>query len=185
MMSLRRMLRTSCISLVVTGLAGCRHRTPVAPVIPPPAPVTVAGAVEPKTPPQLPSEPWPSAPLAKAPVVPPTPAKKKKKPAPAPPANEVASAAAPPPLAAPVAIGALSAEGDSTGQNRQRVVELITANEKRLAGFPADTKDRYRDNLLRVRNFETDAQKALGTGDTDGAMTLATKAKVLLDEVGK
>jgi len=36
-----------------------------------------------------------------------------------------------------------------------------------------------------VRNFRKDAQEALKSGDAEGAKTLATKAKLLLDDLEK
>jgi ribosomal protein S20 len=37
----------------------------------------------------------------------------------------------------------------------------------------------------QIRTFLKEAQQALDAGDTDGAHTLATKAKLLLDELTK
>jgi hypothetical protein len=175
------------LRLAVVGLCllmtGCRHRTPVVPVIPPPAPVAVTNDATPKTPPLLPSETPPPAPMATVPVVPAAPAKKAKKTKPtaataAP--NEVATATPP-----SVAIGSLSEDGESISQSRKSVAELIAANAKRLGALSADVKDKEKDQIVRVQNFQADAQKALSSGETEGALTLATKAKVLLDEIAK
>jgi ribosomal protein S20 len=39
--------------------------------------------------------------------------------------------------------------------------------------------------VSKVRNFWKDAQDALKSGDAEGAKTLATKAKLLLDDLEK
>jgi hypothetical protein len=124
--------------------------------------------------------------LATVPVVPATAApaaKKAKKPRPVAAAVrvEVAAAAPAPP---PVAIGDLTAEEDASA-GRKAVVNLINENERRLASLSAEVKERQKDQVLRVRNFQVDARKVLAGGDEDAAITLATKAKVLLDELTK
>ena len=173
-------LRLMIVAAACLMMTGCRHKTLATPVIPPPSPVAVTGVAGPKTPPLLPTETLPSAPVATVPVVPGTPAKRvKKKVVPAP--VEVANVPPPPP--APIAIGSLSAAGESNGESRRAVSELITANEKRLGGLSADVRDKQKDQIVRVRNFQAEAQKALGGGDAEGAMNMATKAKVLLDEM--
>jgi ribosomal protein S20 len=39
--------------------------------------------------------------------------------------------------------------------------------------------------VSRIRNFQRQAQEALSSGDVEGAMTLGTKAKLLLDDFEK
>ena len=175
MIRLRLVLAGFCLVIV-----GCRHKTPLAPVIPPPAPVAVTGVPSPKNPPLLPTETLPTAPVATVPVVPGAPAKRARKKTVAPAPVEVASVAPPP---APVAIGSLSAEGISEGGSRKTVMDLLATNEKRLGGLSFDVKDKQKDQITRVRNFQAEAQKALGGGDAEGAMNMAKKAKVLLDEL--
>jgi hypothetical protein len=79
----------------------------------------------------------------------------------------------------------LTAEGNLSTGNRQTASDLLAANDKRLAGLSADLKSREKDQIARVANFQVDARKALDGGDIEAAMTLATKAKVLLDEITK
>ena len=145
-------------------------------------PVAVANVPGPKTPILLPTETPPLAPVATVPVVPETPAKKAKRKVVAPAAPvEVAVALPPPPP--PVSLGELSAEGGSTAASPKTVMELILANEKRLNGLPKDVREKQKAHIVMVRNFQVDARKALLSGDVEGAMTLATKAGVLLDEI--
>ncbi len=179
----------SLLMLVVClGAAGCRHKA-APPVIPPPAVAPVPLASVPTQTAQLPTEPAQTAPIATV-TLPPKPAKKAKKkavPAPAAPA-QMASAVTPPPPPAPASVsllGSLAASGDQSAENRQKAVDVLTANEKAMASLPNDTKRKNRDQIVRIKNFQQDAQKALSGGDTEGAITLATKAKVLLDELAK
>jgi ribosomal protein S20 len=62
---------------------------------------------------------------------------------------------------------------------------LIAANERRLSGLPTHKVEAEKSQLSKVRNFQKQAQDALSTGDTEGAKTLATKAKLLLDDIDK
>jgi hypothetical protein len=176
-----RILRLALATGLCAGASGCHHQVKPAPVIPPPTPVQVANAPVPATPPQLPTESAGQPPLPTAPALIPAPAPKKKKPAPAPAPVEVATATPPP----PIPVGSLTAEGDLSTQSRQRAADLLGANDKRLAGLSADLKNREKDQIGRVANFQVDARKALDGGDIEAAMTLATKAKVLLDEISK
>ncbi len=175
---------------VCLGLAGCRHKAP-APVIPPLPVVPVPLATVPTQTAQLPTEPAQTAPIATV-TLPPKPAKKtKKKTAPTTVPVQMASAVTPPPpipAAAPASaslIGSLAASGDQSAENRQKAVDLISANTKELAALSNETKKKERNQIVRIMNFQQDAQKALNGGDTEGAFTLATKAKVLLDELAK
>jgi hypothetical protein len=179
-----RLARVMLAGMVCVGAAGCRHKVTPAPVIPPPTPVVVATPPVPSTPAQLPTETAGTAPLGTVPVVPGKPAKKvAKKVAPAPAPVEVAAATPPPPP--PIEIGTLTAAGSDTGANRKSASELLAANEKRLVGLSASVKDKQKDQVGRVRSFQAEGIKALRDGDSDAAMNLATKAKVLLDEMVK
>ncbi len=174
--------------ILCVGAAGCRHKV-APPVIPPPAAVPVPLANVPTQTAQLPSEPAQTPPIATV-TLPPKPAKKTKKKAIPPAPVQIASAVTPPPPPAPAPasvslLGSLAASGDQSTENRQKVVELLTANEKAMSSLPNDTKKKNRDQIVRIKNFQQDAQKALTGGDTEGAITLATKAKVLLDELAK
>jgi hypothetical protein len=54
-----------------------------------------------------------------------------------------------------------------------------------LTALPAQTLDDQKAQINKVKNFLRDAQEALKSGDDEGAMTLATKAKLLLDDIEK
>jgi len=84
-----------------------------------------------------------------------------------------------------VAIGALSTGGDSNPRSQQEAAEMITTNEKRLNGLSAQIVEAQKAQISKVRNFQKQAQDALGSGDVEGAKTLATKAKLLLDDIEK
>jgi ribosomal protein S20 len=83
------------------------------------------------------------------------------------------------------AIGALSTGGDSSPRSQKEAIELIASIEKRLSGVGAATAEEQKVQLSKVRNFQKQAQDALSSGDIEGARTLATKAKLLLDDIEK
>ena len=68
---------------------------------------------------------------------------------------------------------------------KQKAADAIAAAEKSLSGIPPPTSDEQRESLNRVRTFIRQAQDALNSGDAEGATQLATKAKVLLDDLAK
>jgi len=173
---------TALSFLLSAGLAGCHHKTAAA-SFPQTAhaPVQLETPPPPGSPPQVATVPLPEL----APLPPPPPAKPvaKKKPSPredTPPTAQVANDAA-----APVSIGTLSAGGDSTPQSQQQAQDLIAAILKRIAALPAKTADAKKTQIKQIRNFVDQAQQALSSGDPDGARNLATKAKLLLDELEK
>ncbi len=186
----RQGVRAGTFGLLLLGAVGCRHKpVPVAIQVPPPSPVPLEPAPEPKNPPLVASVPTQPIPLPRVTVPPPKKPKKVKRPAPAP-AVQVAAVNVPasPVAAAPdptSAIGALTPGGEQVPEQHQRAVELIAANDKRLSGLSAEFKEKEKEQLIRVQNFQKQAQAALGAGDAEGAYTLATKAKVLLDDLQK
>lgn len=91
----------------------------------------------------------------------------------------------PQPMTDEAAIGDLTAGGAANPQAQQEAAELIRSIEKRLNGLTAPTQRKKRSQLNRVRNFWRQAQEALSSGDIEGAKTLATKAKLLLDDLDK
>jgi len=95
---------------------------------------------------------------------------------------QVASAA---PAPEETAIGALTAGGEANPQTKQEAADLITSSEKRLNALPAQKAEDEKAQVSKVKNFLKDAQEALKTGDAEGAKTLATKAKLLLDDLEK
>jgi hypothetical protein len=82
-------------------------------------------------------------------------------------------------------IGELSSGGDSNAKTQQDASELIAASDKRLAALPSTTISQQQSQLRRVRYFLRQAKQALSTGDAEGAKTLATKARLLLDDLAK
>jgi ribosomal protein S20 len=83
------------------------------------------------------------------------------------------------------AIGSLTAGGEANPQTKQEAADLIASIEKRLTALPAQTLDDQKAQISKVKNFLRDAQAALKSGDAEGAKTLATKAKLLLDDLEK
>lgn len=179
-----RARHTAVLSLALTaGLAGCRHKT-TAFVLPRTAhaPIELEAPPVPDSPPSIATipeqelEPLPPPP---PPVVP------RRRPASAPkdvqPPVQVASAPDP----AAMAIGTLSAGGDSTAQSQQQARDLIASLLKRIAALSARTVDAQRKQISQVQNFARQAQKALDSGDAEGARNLATKAKLLMDDLEK
>jgi ribosomal protein S20 len=83
------------------------------------------------------------------------------------------------------AIGALTAGGEASPQTKQEAADLIASSEKRLNALPAKKAEDEKAQVSKVKNFLKDAQEALKSGDAEGAKTLATKAKLLLDDLEK
>jgi hypothetical protein len=130
-------------------------------------------------------QPVPVTPLPALPAQP-QPKKKRRKPvvtptAPAP--VEMASNTPPPP---PVnVVGSLTAGGDAAPAAQQKAAGAINEVEKQLAGLATATLEAQKDGVARVKNFLRQAHDALKSGDVEGALTLAGKAKVLLDDLLK
>ena len=101
--------------------------------------------------------------------------------------TEVASAEPPAPAPSPeeTAIGSLSTGGDSSPRAQQEVSDLIASIEKRLKDLPAQKVEAEKSQISKIRNFQRQAQEALSSGDAEGARTLATKARLLLDDLVK
>ena len=167
-------------------LAGCRHKT----VWTPPASLTAPIALD------IPDEPQDPGLIAEVPppvFVPPEPVEPPKPPArrraPAaptgkeatPPPAQVASAEDP----ASLAIGSLSTGDDLSPQVQQQARDLIGSIQKRIQALPRSTASQQKSQLRQVTNFLKRAQQALDSGDADGAMTLATKARLIMDDIDK
>jgi ribosomal protein S20 len=173
-----------CFGLTV-GLGGCRHKPQVAALPPVLAPVAMEDIPEPDNLPMV------EAPQIKLPPVPVAtnakPKRERKKPAPkvaAPEPVQVASAT-PPPTPEETAIGALTAGGEANPQTKQDAADLIASSEKRLNALSTQKAEEEKAQVSKVKNFLKDAQEALKSGDAEGAKTLATKAKLLLDDLEK
>jgi hypothetical protein len=174
---------TLCFGLTV-GLGGCRHKPQVATLPPVLTPVALEEIPEPSN---LPMVEVPQIQLPPVPVASDAgkPKRERKRPvaktAPAPEPVQVAAAPSP----EETAIGALTAGGEANPQTKQEAADLITSSEKRLNALPAQKAEDEKAQVNKVKNFLKDAQDALKSGDADGAKTLATKAKLLLDDIEK
>ncbi len=174
-----------CFGLTV-GLSGC-NKKPVAPPLPPVlTPMALEDIPEPDPMPEiesLPPKPPPAVVTAKN--VSPKRQRKKPvtKPADTPAADAQVAAAEPPPEV--TAIGSLTAGGEASPQTKQDAEDLIASSEKRLNALSAQKAEDEKAQVSKVKNFLKDAQDALKSGDAEGAKTLATKAKLLLDDLEK
>lgn len=172
-------------------LAGCHNRPVVAPLPAVQTPVSIEdthtkpddGLLLEPVPVKLPPTPVAAA-AAK-----PRREKKRVRPVTTPPVEtpptQVAATPAPPAPAPALAIGSLTAGGSSSPQTVQDATDLLNSIEKRLNALPSDKAEEQRTQINKIKNFWRDAQAALKTGDGEGAMTLATKAKLLLDDLEK
>jgi hypothetical protein len=105
---------------------------------------------------------------------------------PPPPEVQNAKVTAPTPkgdTAQPTSIGPLTAapSPDSSG-SRQQASDLIDSTQRGVNGLRNLNGDQSK-TVAQIRSFLDQAQRALHNGDLDGAHTLATKAKTLLDEL--
>ncbi|MEO8735439.1 MAG: hypothetical protein ABI380_02760 [Edaphobacter sp.] len=181
----RLMAAVVCVGLTC-GLSGCMHihKQAKLPVLPP-----VLTPIELETLPSSPELPMvpplvvnlPPVPIAAAAA---TPRRERRRLAPKT-AVAPAEESTPQPMTDEAAIGDLTAGGAANPQAQQEAAELIRSIEKRLNGLTAPTQRKKRSQLNRVRNFWRQAQEALSSGDIEGAKTLATKAKLLLDDLDK
>jgi hypothetical protein len=154
--------------------------------------------------------PLPPPSAQNVPLPPPTPKKVKHKPKPpavkpadtaqtpaaggasqSPAAGSQASAQATPPAApatvgTPSPIGQLTTGDSAMGEKAKReTADLIGGTEQGLSGIKRSLSTEEKVTAAQIRTFLKQAQQALDNGDTDGAHTLATKAKLLLDELTK
>ena len=190
-------------ALLFLGIAGCNHKVQSA-APPPPAPQKTVYTPEDVAKQPLP-EPPPPEPVAvnqqpsETPQPPPPkPAKKKghkrsteagavqatKETVPTSAATTQEASAGQPANASP--IGQLSSSGESSSTpTRQQVQELITKIQNALNGINRPLTSDEKQTTEQIRTFLDKAKKALDQDDLDGANTLTTKAKVLLDELPK
>jgi hypothetical protein len=189
--------------LLLTGMAGCKHNVQTAPPPAAQAPVYTPTEIANKEPaPQLPpAKPLdvkpPGSDVAQQPPPPKLkrPSHRKPKPAdstqtqaakdaPSPGAPQVQDASAgQPPDKSP--IGQLSSSSDSGTLTHQKIQDLINTTESGLNGIKRTLTSDEQQTATQIRTFLTKAKKALDQDDLDGANTLVTKAKVLLDELTK
>jgi hypothetical protein len=150
------------------------------------------------------ASPLPPPSAQSVPLPPPTPKKVRKKPKPTPskstdtpqtagaaPAANGATAPATPQVVsasggAGSPIGQLTTGDSALGERtKHETTDLIGGTQQGLSGIKRSLSTDEQVTASQIRTFLRQAQQALDTGDTDGAHTLATKAKLLLDELTK
>ena len=198
--------------LLALGTTGCSHKAASPPQQAQAPPLqTGKGTLPPpdRTQQQEKSEaplasPLPPPSAQSVPLPPPTPKKVRKKPKPAPskstdttqtagaapPANGATAQATPQTVSvaggAGSPIGQLTTGDSALGERtKHETTDLIGGTQQGLNGIKRSLSTDEQVTASQIRTFLKQAQQALDAGDTDGAHTLATKAKLLLDELTK
>lgn len=84
------------------------------------------------------------------------------------------------------AIGQLTTGDSASGERtKHETADLIGATQQGLLGIKRPLTNEEKATAGQIHNYLKQAQQALDNGDADGAHLLATKAKVLLDELMK
>ena len=175
-----RSLRIAYAFSMVLVLAGCAKKPIVA--APPPPPPTATVSVPP---PSHPTEPLPTEPLiaspslpipAETPVKPPRP---RLRPTP----NQPTEAMVTPP-AAVADLGQLTTGGESNNeQMRRQTDDLLKTQNRRLSSLSGAVAAMHSKQVEQARLYLKQAGDAWNKQDIEGARTLGTKAKVILDEI--
>lgn len=163
-------------AVVTLLLAGCSHKQ-IRAHIPVPLPVALdvgeqpQSEIEPVPEPEVGPFQWPE---------PPRPPVRRK-----PPPREDAGGVPPtePATQPELSIGMLSPGGEASAQSQQQARDLIASTERRITSLPQRLANTQRSQVRQARNYLDESKKALNTGDAGGAMNLATKAKLLMDEL--
>ena len=195
---------TRLVCLLPFLLSACAHKNQAAvqPPLAPPvedAPLSRPNSAPKNLPPPVVTPPPPDKPAsttsAQTPAQP-KPAPKHKKPAPKPspaPAAQQAQSAAPAPNAPPAtqqassgspevsAIGQLSS--GEPADLRAQTVSSLNGTEHSLNTLNRKLSDQEIKTSAQIREYIKQARNALASNDLDGAQTLATKAKLLLNEL--
>ena len=178
------------ITVFCLTFAGCQHKPifiapPLAPVavsVPPP---THHDNGEPISEPGPEPEPSANAPVETPPQKPRRPKRPASKPVTtpvvAPPTQPQIASTEPP--SEPSAIGQLTLGGEVNSAARQQTQDLIKSTQQRVDGLSQDIQNKHTDQVKQVRYFLKQAGDAFKTGDTEGAKTLANKARILLDDI--
>jgi hypothetical protein len=143
------------------------------------APDALEEPQDPDEPPMIAGEPVPELPPISPPAPTPVP---RRRPTPAPKEESPQVAQSAP---AELAIGTLSSGGDLAPQIQQQAQDMISSILKRIAALSTKTADAEKRQIRQIRHFLDQAQQALSTGDTEGAKNLATKARLLMDDLEK
>jgi hypothetical protein len=201
-----RLLLTGALVLGTAGLNGCRHKVQTLPVLQQQAPPLNPSSITVITPlPSVPPGAKPTVEPASAPKPAPEQAPVVKKPRhhrrhaenkDKHPLNEIATATKPeiatPPAASPTpastAASAVSATQWSTGtaldsKQRSQMMTTIQAQEHRAGEVKPSSSADQQATVVQIKLFLEKARDAVANNDLDGAMTLTTKARVLLDEL--
>lgn len=168
--------------LLLLLLTGCFHKTQVAQNQPLAPPIEEPQAAKPEPPQAHLAPPEVTIPEQAPPKqipLPPEPVKKPQKhKKPANTNTQVASAAPPAPV---------SAAGNLTTNDppnlRQTTDTMIEQTEKSLNGITRKLNDQEEKTAAQIHEYIKHAREALTAGDVEGANNLATKAKLLLDEL--
>jgi ribosomal protein S20 len=84
------------------------------------------------------------------------------------------------------AIGQLTTGDSASGERtKHETSDLIGATQQGLSAIKRTLSNEEKATKGQIHNYLKQAQQALENGDADGAHLLATKAKVLLDELMK
>lgn len=175
--------------VMAIGLTGCRHK-PVLPPLPPVIqPMAVLRSSEPDPLPMIPpvQVELPSVPMASGA----TPRRERRRRPSGQSAAAASAATTPPDITAPTVpaeadlIGSLSLGGEASPRAQQEAADMIASIQNRLSNLSAAKVRQERSQVSRIRNFRRQAQDALNSGDVEGAKTLATKARLLLDDLEK
>ncbi len=175
-----------CLLLCMLSLTGCFLRKPKpAPALPPPPAVAIETVSVP--PPTHPTEPEPEPEVVETPTTPPPPPppprrppRRRPAPTPAAPAPATTAAATPP----PVDLGQLTTGGEANNAAlRQGTEDLLRAQQRRLINLSSSIAAAHGEQVEQARLFLRQADDAWKKLDVEGARTLATKAKVILDEI--
>jgi hypothetical protein len=100
------------------------------------------------------------------------------------PASTTQASSGTPADASPIGQLSSSVEG-ADSQDRHDIEKLINNTENGLSGIKRTLNTDEQLTSTQIKTFLTKAKQALAENDLDGAQTLATKAKVLLDELTK
>lgn len=188
--------RTLAVAVLLCMVAGCKHKSPAppqaaqAPILPP------GDMVKYLPPPVLPPPTSPNVVMGEddsakqQPARPKHPSRHRSKPAEAAqPPLQIPKEGAPSTPAANDAsspIGELSTAGDVANlPDRGAILEQIHSTENGLNNIGHSLNSEQKKTAAQLRTFLAKATQLLDQNDLDGAQTLVTKARVLLDELKK
>lgn len=184
----RRLVAAIACAALASGLSGCLHlhKAPKLPVLTPVlTPIPLVDMPPPANPPLIaaPVISLPPMPIAAAAATPKREHRRLSPKSATAPAEETTPESEP--MTDEAAIGDVTAGGAANPQAQHDAASLIHTIQIRLDGLSPQIARRQRPQVNRVRNFWKQAQEALNSGDVEGATTLATKAKLLLDDLDR